>query len=222
MRRNEDELARLREAFTAPATAAWLPAGCPEPDRIWEAVRGELPPAELRQVVEHVAVCASCAEDWRIAMAFEEEARKAREAAPEPAPARSALARARPWLTAVAATLLIAVVGIQIRPEPKPVYRSGSGAEIESRLPAGESLPRRSFVLAWEPVAGAESYDLLVSNASDLRPIADLKRLTTTHYQVPESALAGLSAGARLLWKVTAVFPDGGKTASKTFTTALE
>src|SRR5689334_24928550 len=106
MMMKDDELSRLRTAFTAPVPAAWSPESCPEPDRIWEAVRGELPPDEIREIVDHVAVCASCAEDWRIAAEFERESQsQEREAVVRPFPVR----RFQPWIAAAAAALVLTV-----------------------------------------------------------------------------------------------------------------
>jgi hypothetical protein len=214
---DDDEISRLRAAFTAPAP----PTGsCPEPDRIWEAVRGELPPEEVREIVDHVAVCASCAEDWRIAVEFEKEsaARQEKEAVVHLFPT----GRFQPWIAAAAAALVLTVGGVYVRqtvkPDPTAEYR-GEESRIESSTPA--SLPRQSFLLHWSPVPDAESYDLLVTTA-ELETVADPKGLTTTQYQVPASALADLPAAAQLHWRVTAVFPDGGRKQSPTFTTALE
>ena len=210
----DDDLLALRAAFTTPVPAAWNPGGCPEPDRIWEAVRGELPPEEVRDIVDHVAICASCAEDWRIAMEFE----KKKEPVVLPFPAR----RFQRWIAAAAAALVLTVGGISVRqmmtPDPPPQYR---GAETEIRSLDGETRPRQDFVLAWSPVEGAESYDVLVTT-SELATVADPKGLPKPRCQVPASALADLPAGTRLHWRVTAVFPDGGRKQSPTFTTALE
>ncbi|HWN44764.1 MAG TPA: hypothetical protein VNW71_21250, partial [Thermoanaerobaculia bacterium] len=95
------------------------------------------------------------------------------------------------------------------------------GEKTEIRSLAGDTRPRQAFALAWTPVEGAESYDLLVTTA-ELDTVADPKGLTTTQYQVPASALADLPAAAQLHWRVTAVFPDGERKQSPTFTTALE
>jgi len=212
MTMKDDEVSRLRVAFAAPAP----PTGsCPEPDRIWEAVRGELPPEEVREIVDHVAICAACAEDWRIAAEFEKESNKT---VVHPFPVR----RFQPWIAAAAAALVMTVGGVYIQKTQKPVaeYRGG-GSKVESLVPPGEILPRQGFVLAWKPVPGAESYDLLVIT-SEFESVANLKDLTTTSYQVPADALANLPDGALLHWSVTAVFPDGNREQSPTFRAALE
>lgn len=214
----DDEISRLQAAFTAPGP----PIGsCPEPDRIWEAVRGELPPEEVRAIVDHVAVCASCAEDWRIAVAFEKESGAQQEKGTVVSfPAR----RFQPWIAAAAAALVLTVAGVYVRQTQKPEltaeYR-GEQSKVEALVPPGEVLPRQGFILAWTPVPGAESYDLLVTT-TELDTVVSPKGLTTTEYQVPADALANLPAGAQLHWSVTAVFPDGERKQSPTFTTALE
>ena len=41
-------------------------------------------------------------------------------------------------------------------------------------------------------------------------------------YRVPAAALAGLPPGARLLWQVDAVYPDGSRRTSPTFTATVQ
>jgi hypothetical protein len=212
----KDEVSRLQAAFTMSSEAI---GSCPEPDHIWQAVRGELPPEEVRNIVDHVAVCASCAEDWRIAVAFEKESQaQQEEAVVYSFPTR----RFQPWIAAAAAALVLTVGGVYFRQTQKPVQTAEyRGEKTEIRSLAGETRPLQAFALSWTPVAGAESYDLLVTTA-ELDTVADPKGLTTTQYQVPATALVDLPAAAQLHWRVTAVFPDGSRKQSQTFTTALE
>lgn len=202
----DDELSRLRAAFTAPSEAISVAAGCPEPDRIWEALRGELPPEEIREVVDHVALCASCAEDWRIAMAFEKESRNQQEnVVPFPAPRRF-----QTWIAAAAAVLVLSVGGLLYQQTQKVAPEAGyRGTGPKTEAVAEQTCPRQACVLTWKPVEGAESYEVLVSTRAELATVADPKDLTTTRYQVPASALAGLPSGTTLQCIVTAVFPDG-------------
>lgn len=218
-----DELDRLRTAFAAPVSgkAAPEPEACPPSDQIWLAVRGELPPDELREIVDHTAVCPSCAEDWRIAMAFEEEARTAALAA-LPGPERSKESRTVPrraWL-AVAASIFAVFIGFQFLPSRQAEYRGDGQAGIHS-LVKGEALPREAFVLRWEPVPGAESYNVDVNN-SDLDPLYHAEGLTTTACQVPARELASLLPGAKVYWKVTPVAQGGGALQFQTFTNRLK
>jgi hypothetical protein len=218
-----DELSRLRAAFAAPVsggTGTPEPEACPPSDRIWLAVRGELPPDELREIVDHIATCPACAEDWRIAMAFEEESRGD---VPVPAPApRSFVAtvRQRAWM-AIAASVLVAFIGFQGFHffQPKPEYRGGDETGIQS-LVEGPSLPRDAFILRWTPVAGAEAYNLEVMTVG-LDHLYSAEGLTTTTCQIPPASLARLRSGDKVHWMVTPVGRDGGLLQGLTITTTL-
>lgn len=224
MIRDDQELARLRAAFTSPAEAAPDPETCPAPEKIWLAVRGELPSHEVREVVEHTATCAACAEDWRLAADLNRQEQKAAEA---DRPANVVYGRFRQWRPLAAAAALAAgvllVIGIQsddMQPGQEPAYREAPRAELRSLLPEGQALARRDAVLRWSPLHGAVSYDVQVST-EDLRVVATEEGLTSSEVRLPESALAGLQSGTKLLWQVQAVFPDGTRETSATFTTTL-
>jgi hypothetical protein len=224
MTQDNQELARWRSAFTAPAEAAPAPEDCPAPETIWAAVRGELPPHEMREVVDHTARCEACAEDWRLAVEVDRKGARQTEAVP----GKVIVGRFGQWrpmfaAAALAAGLLVAV-GVYreaIVPTQTPIYREAEGTQVRSLLPAGQALPRQGAVLRWTPLAGAASYDVSVST-EDLRQVASAQGQAATEYRLPEAALAGLPAGAKLLWQVEAVFPDGHRVTSPTFTTLLQ
>jgi hypothetical protein len=225
MNPNEQELARWRAAFACPAEDVPAPDACPAPDRIWAAVRGELPADEIRGIVEHTAVCAACAEDWRLAVDLGREAGAAEEAKPLAPVVYGRFQRWRPVAAAVAmAAALAIVVGIRTdinRPVEEPVYREAQEVVVRSLVPAGRPLPRRDAVLRWTPVPGAVAYDLLVST-ENLKVVTEAEGLRTTAYKVPENSLAGLPPGAKILWRVEAVLSDGSRDGSPTFTTTLQ
>jgi hypothetical protein len=178
----------------------------------------------MREVVEHVARCPACAEDWRLAA----ELNRQQAAAAVTAPGRVLQGRFRQWrpfatAAALAAGLLVAVGlyrTVETGPRP-PVYREARHAGIRSLLPAGQALPRQNAVLRWSPLAGASAYDVQVST-QDLQPVAAAKGQTAAEYRIPASALASLPPGARLLWLVDAIRPDGTHESSPTFTTPLQ
>lgn len=223
MSQDDQELARLRAAFAAPAAAAPDPESCPAPEKIWEAVRGELPPAGLRQVIEHTARCEACAEDWRLAAELERQSAAAAETAPGKV-LQGRFGRWRPLMAAaaLAAGLLVAVGLYRTALNPgQPTYREAGSEAIHSLVPESQALPRQGAVLRWSPVPGAESYDVRIST-EDLRPVLSAQSLKTASYAIPASALAGLPPGSKLLWQVDAVSPDGSRHSSPTFTVEVK
>ena len=218
MSQDDQELARLRAAFAAPAATAPDPESCPAPERIWQAVRGELPPAGLREVIEHTARCEACAEDWRLAAELERQS----VAAAGTAPGKVLQGRFgwRPLMAAaaLAAGLLVAIGLYRTAFNPgQPTYREAGSEAIRSLVPGKQALPRQGAVLRWSPVPEAESYDVRIST-EDLRPVLTAQSLKTASYAVPASALAGLPPGSKLLWQVDAVSADGSRRSSETFT----
>jgi hypothetical protein len=190
-------------------------------------MRGELAPQALREVVDHTARCAACAEDWRLAVEVNRQAEEQEETAPVQLPANVVVGRFGRWRAVAAAAALAAglLVAVGIYRETvvpgQPTYRDTPQAAVSSLIAAGQALPRQAAVLRWTPLSGASSYDVSVST-EDLRPVASAHGRTATAYQLPSDALAGLAPGARLLWQVEAVFPDGHRVISPTFTTPLQ
>ena len=220
------ELARLRAAF---AVTDDVPTPeCLAAETLLAGVRGELPPRELRNALDHLASCASCCEDWRLAAAVERQtSESATVASPRPA-ARVIQGRFGSWrpltaAAALAAGLLIAVgvyrTGV-LSPQP-PTFREAGDTAVHSLLAAGQALPRQGAVLRWAAVPGAASYDVRIST-DDLRPVQTADNLTATEYRIPDAAVAALPAGTKLLWQVEAVFPDGTSRSSATFTNPLQ
>ena len=211
----------LREAFRSLATDALPTDECPEPEKLWDGLAGKLPPDELRDVVDHTASCAACAESWRIGLEIEGEGIGESEVREERA------ASARPWWSwAAVAAILVGVVGIsQIgerteRGELRNPSVSGSG--IVSLVGEETPLSTDACVLAWSLEAPGEvaRYEINVMT-EDLRPVSDARNLESPSYRVPESDLASLAPGTRLLWQVEAVLAEGGRVKSETFSVEL-
>jgi hypothetical protein len=218
------KLARLRAAFAVTDDVSGQE--CLPADTILTAVRGELHPHELRQALDHLASCASCSEDWRLAADIERQSSESATSA-SPRSAKVIQGRFGGWrplmaAAALAAGLLIAV-GVYrtggLNPQP-PTYREAGDAAVHSLLAEGQALPRQGAVLRWSAVLGAASYDVRIST-DDLRPVQTAEGLAATEYRIPDASLASLPAGAKLLWQVEAVFPDGTSRSSATFTNPL-
>lgn len=230
--RGEIDLPTLREGFAAlacePEAEAPAEGDHPEPDTIYAAVQGELSPGALRDVVEHMAACPRCAEEWRLAMAFAEEAEEA-EVGESPrraaAPSRPAL-RLVPIAAALVVAVLAAGVWLTVGQSPEqtaPVYREApSAGDIVSLLPEGEPLDRSNPVLRWrlgeEGAPEGTTYDVVVSAGDYTNAAEDLQ---SPSYTLPREALEELPPGTELQWTVDAHLPDGQRSRSALFVTRL-
>lgn len=234
MNAETDDTVRLQRAWRSLSLAAVPQATCPDPERLWDAVRGELGPGDVRQVIDHTATCGACAEAWRlareIAPAAEEAADRRR------SPLRAAVHsrwRVASWGAMAAAAMVLLVVGLQWRDgfdpaaggdtaslESPPVFRGAETAVIRSLVPSEATLPRQDFVLRWEGPEGAR-YDLWV-NTDDLMAVTEASDLDAPEYRVPEADLAAVAPGSRLLWRLEARLSDGGTARSATFVVLVE
>ena len=228
---SDPQLERLRAAFLAGPIAA-APGGCPEPDLVWRAVRGELEPGPMREVLAHVATCRACADDWRIAAELARDAEARGEAPPIP-PIVAPMSPWRRWpALAAAAAIALVAAGVLLRMLDPSGFRGEEGPALRSLVPAGAALPRDEqggVRLRWELApperdaagAGEIRYSVRVTTA-DLRLIAEGADLAAPEFTVPREALASLPPGARLYWRVEAALPDGERLRSPTFTARLE
>ena len=155
MSQDTQELARLRAAFAA------RPAGSPRAGDL-PGARGDLgrgpgraAPAELREVMEHTAVCASCAEDWRLAAEFERQSAAAQTATlPAGRVIQAGSGSGGRW-TAAAALAAGLLIAVGIYPPggfgPGAHLPRGRGTEVRSLLARGAGPPppgRRAALVA--------------------------------------------------------------------------
>jgi len=224
MRQNEEESVQLRRALRSMADGARPRPGCPEPERLWDAVAGQLPVEQVREVVDHTASCPSCAEAWRLAHQLSRGAHEERQGVERPVFAARVSWR---WAVAAAATVVLGVMGVQLWRtgpvgDPPAGYRDPGGETIRSLLLDGEALPRERFLLRWTADTGAvPRFDVRVAT-EDLQVIDLARGLEDPEYVVPEDALEQVSAGDRILWQVEAVMEDGSSAVSPTFVNRLE
>ena len=144
----------LQRAFAGLSRDATFGASCPEPDRLWSAARGELAPADVEALTEHVATCGACAEAWRVARDFGGEASPA-EAGGQVGPAEAGrytwhwLAAAAAVLAAIAATLYFSSSPLVA---PQPRIAVGPPATPPTFLVALDKPPIRvstRYALTW-------------------------------------------------------------------------
>lgn len=210
----------LRQSFAALDETGRAEGGCPDPERIWEAVHANLAPSAARELVGHVAACPSCAADWRIAM------RSDRRSAARGLPSRRAVSPARFALLAAAASILLAALLVTATRfgDPAgamPVYRAGDGSTIESLLPGDLALPRGQALLRWSPLGEDALYSVEVGTL-DLVPLASAHDLTESKFLIPPAALKSVADGESIVWQVEASLPDGRRIASDAFVTRVE
>jgi hypothetical protein len=216
---------RDERAGADPGLAA--PEDPPDAERIWRAVAGELPPAEVQVLVAAAARDPAVAQAWRLA--HELQVAMARDAAPGARllPLRSLrLSPALRW--AIAATLAVTLgagLWLRLAPDaggPGPVVRGGEpGLSIAAAVADGAALSRHDLVLRWTPLADPQArYSLRVTTA-DLQLVAEVADLDRAEHQLPADALRSIPAGATLLWQVDGSLPDGRVVSSPTATVRL-
>jgi len=209
---NDGEIEDLRRAFTAPGGTAPLPEDCPPAETIWAAVYGELPPGALRDVVDHIATCPACAEDWRLAV----EVGRGRAAPPVPYPRR--WLRLAP-LVAAAAAVVALVVGLPLTRHGE-VHSPPRGVEhVTSPLVDGQQLSRDHCLLIWSGPKDA-TYEIEVDTLTGDR-LFSKGGLKVLSYQVPKSSFDGVPPGTLLEWRITTPPPGGAPGRPKIYTFIL-
>lgn len=211
----EDDLLidRLRAAWQAPAVGP-PPPDHPDPEKIWDAAAGRLAPEVTARLVDHLALCADCAEEWRLALALEREKLDDTVGSGTVVPLPLRPARSSWWDPRwAAAALLVGALGFAVflpksPPADDPGYRGTGAMQIESLVRDNAPVTRKGFKLAWKPVPRAVSYDLSI-RTSGLDSVLQVTGLTATEYEVPAEKLTKLRPASHLVWQVEAVFSDG-------------
>lgn len=217
--------ADLRRAFAQRSDPHPAESPCPEPERLWDALHMDpnLPKEEARRIVDHLAVCPECAEDWRLAA--HTSGRLSVEVLRE-MPTREVNLQHKPhhfpkgWAAAaiLAAAACIPITSWFIQKAAESPTRSAVTYTIEETTP--ETLSRNGAVLTWAAGPAGTRYDVVVMAGT--RPVKTAKRLEEPRLVLDEATLAGLAAGTLLQWQVTATTPDGQKVASESFEARLE
>lgn len=207
----------LAAALKAGAEEDLPRADCPLPERIWSAVRLELPLAERIEVIDHVMECPACAEEWRM---IAETARHQPSLAATAGGGWTWIPRPVVWVPSASAILLIIGIGIgamlprapQPPPGPRELVRGVVPREV---LPA---VPRDDFWIRWAGGQPGTRYDLRVSEPGSLeRAIVEKLGLDTPEYRVPPELLNRLPSGARVWWRVEAYSAELGRVSSPTY-----
>jgi hypothetical protein len=238
----DTESRELRDAFAAVAETAVPREDCPEPEMLWDAVQGELPPDELKEVVDHTARCAVCAESWRLAVELTGETGVA-EVGDDTETTNDLAAREvdddgfwGSWLQVAALVVVLAGAGWVVRNTdwlpgatgPDTAVRSGEDTGITALTPQNQALSRDGLTLRWTAPTPTPSrsgvgegdlrYEVEVTWVAEPAStvVFHARDLERTELAVPPEALADLPADAVILWTVTARL-DGERVDRKTF-----
>jgi hypothetical protein len=135
------DLDRLRRAFADDTTSG---TDCPPAVQVWEAVNGQLDPADTAAVVDHVASCGACAEAWRLARDLEPET-----IASSPIPFPKKRRPSAAWPLLAAAAILVLAIGawplFRGTPAPAaPVANAVAPAPSSAPAPASAPVPEQT------------------------------------------------------------------------------
>lgn len=212
---NEAGADGLRRLFRERAVGEPAPGECPTPEQIWAAALDEAAQDEFRRVLDHTAACPACAAAWRLARDYERPA-----AVSEPSRTWGT------WASLGAAAVIVLGVGLLLvapwqEPPGEPAFRARQVDSIRSKIDEGVRLQRSSCVLRWEFDVEGALFSIRVLD-EDLEMLTTAINLPTAEFHVPEDALEPLGAGAKILWQVDALLPDGSRSRSPTFVARIE
>jgi hypothetical protein len=203
---------RLREAFQVAVPRGVTECSEQDLDRIWRAVAMELSAHERRELVERVATDPAFAEAWRIAREISDAS------SASPADVCGWRLTVAPWCAAAAVLLLgvaSALFVVVNRPQGD-TYRDQRSTIVESLVAPDAALPREDFRLRWTAGPSGSRHDLRVLT-QDLRLLSSATSLAMPEFVVEPGLLAGLPAGARVLWQVDVTLATGLRFSSQTF-----
>lgn len=211
----------LRAAFNHVPEGAAARADCPPPDRLWQAVAGELPATELKEVVLHLGECPVCTESWQLAELLEKDSED-ESIAPPGTPTPSF--RRRLGVGALAAALA-AVVGVGLllddgpAPPPPETFRGPETPAIQPvELVSVDSLTRDDFHLSWKGPEGDEiRYRLLIMPVGSMDAVVDVRDLALREYRVAPDLLQALPPDTKLSVLIEAGHPRRGRLQSASF-----
>jgi len=216
---------QMRSAWLALTDSTSAAQDCPDPERIWEALRGGLTPEQVRDIVRHTASCPACAEAWRLAhdmgaMQARQTSTDSRQAQADPQ-RQAFFWRLRPLAMAAGLAGLLFLAGAAVllwpkQPAQDPIFRTTGQDSIRALISEKKPLPRSDCRLKWTPGPDGSRYTVRVTT-EDFVQVDFAEGLEQAEYRVPPGSLAGLEPGTRLMWQVQIFFAEGGQEFSKTF-----
>jgi hypothetical protein len=209
-----------KEAITTLPPEGMDTTDCPDPEQVWSAVRGDLPPDEFGDIADHAATCPLCSLAWQLG-------EKGSDAIGRPEVPRAG----KPWrawyglaaaaVLVMAAALVMQFRGAEIGPVTSPPeYRAPVEETVMSSLPEDAVLSREDCTLRWSGPDGA-LFNIQIASAG-YEILYRETGLTGTMFTIPATVIETIPPGGAILWQVEAVLPDGTTQSSKTFQVTLE
>ncbi len=187
---------------------------CPDPEKLVQAARLELPLKERLDVIEHIDTCSSCAQEFQTIIAIlkkEKEflSRIEKETGKIEEKRRPWYARAGPVLAAASAVflLLAATVFFLFLNRPEPLNLRSGGNAIQVKAPV-TSMRQSKLRFVWEPSKGAQYYRISVFG-DDLQPLWESRQIYTTEWTSGPELKSRMQSGRTYFWMVTAYLADG-------------
>lgn len=191
----DDDLARAWRGATSRGAKG---AACPSADELFAVAMSEAEGDARARVVEHIAACSDCAEEYRL---IPKGAPAARPVATFPGRPKWSI---RPFALAASVffALFLSVAVIRHGP-PRDEEASVRGAEHHAvTVPLDRStIASAPARIAWSPGEGAHSYRIVLYDDAST-PVWESGKGAAPDVDVPEDARARLQAGRMYHWRV--------------------
>ncbi len=207
-----------RKAIAAHEDAAAVTEDAPEPERLWEALSGELDALDARDVLVRGLRSGQGHEELRLFLELE----RALEVEPPMEAPRRIPGR---WVGGVVVLAAAALVWLLVsRPSKPPVPDSGVirapvSDQLDTKLD-GSTLPRDAFELRWNE-AGEQCTYAVRASTSDAHVLVDVEGVASPLLRLTPAQLERVPSGGTVLWQVDFQCEDG-RGQSRTFSTAVE
>ncbi len=202
-----EQLVTLRATYQQ--GMAVVSEACPSDETLAAVAVGELTSEERTLVADHIVGCVSCAAGYRTLR--ELHAAAAQQAVDVPARDRLSGRTVGRSLLAVAATLLLAIVGFRsIVPAPSPpgadLMRGVESQMVEPQTVAvspldGAKLAEAPPALAWQALVAATGYQVRLFDA-EAEPLWESSAVIEPRIDLPSAVVDQLEMGQAYFWVV--------------------
>ncbi len=212
-----DDDATLQDAYQAAVARSGGDCGPDDVEKVWQAVTGDLDAGQRRDLIDRMATDPALARAWRVAVELDRARGGQSRAGRQPT-------RWMPAALMGLAAAVVVAVGLRVlvlNRTPADTFRAAGGATVQSLVASDATLPRDAFVLRWTPGPEGSRYAVRATT-EDLRVLTTVNEIAVPEYKVGRDALAGVPAGARVLWQIVVSAPGGETISSQTFVVRVQ